>query len=150
MKTSQRAGNATMELKKNLIGEYTGSFASPGSGNGLVVRNRTRIYESDKGHLSYVITEHITDQHRCLTRRDTYVGLVTAQVPSQEEGVFQLHLSPLDKPYREGEALRCEFLFSEDFNSFFLVFDWKEGPERIQFRLKKASQNGYGRRRKVD
>ena len=138
-----------MELKKNLVGEYTGSFASQAAGSRLVVRNRTRIYESDKGHLSYVITEHITDQRRCLTRRDTYVGLVTAQLPSGEDGVFQLHLSPLDKPYREGDALRCEFLFSVDFNSYFLVFDWKEGPERFQFRLRKASQNGYGRRRKV-
>jgi len=149
MKTIQRPGLAIMELKKNLIGEYTGSFAPPGAGNRLVVRNRTRIYESDKGHLSYVITEHTTDQHRGLTRRDTYVGLVTAEVPPEEGGVFHLHLSPLDKPYRDGDALRCEFLYSEDFNSYFLVFDWKEGPERVQFRLKKASQNGSGRRRKV-
>jgi hypothetical protein len=138
-----------MELKKDIIGEYTGSFAPSVGGNTFVVRNRTRIYESEKGHLSYVITEHVTDQQRRLTRRETYVGLVTGQAPSEEDGVFHLHLSPLDKPYRGGNDLRCNFLFSEDFNSYFLVFNWKEGPERIQFRLKKASQNGSGRRRKL-
>ena len=137
-----------MELKRDLVGEYTGSFAPSVGGKTLMVRNRTRIYESDKGHLSYVITEHITDQQRRLTRRDTYVGLVTGPVPSPEEDVFRLHLSPLDKPYRGGSAVQCEFLFNEDFNSFFLVFNWKEGPDSIEFRLKKASQNGSGRRRK--
>ena len=138
-----------MELKRSLIGEYTGSFTPLIRGKRLVVRNRTRIYESEKGHLSYVITEHITDQQRCLTRRETYVGLVTARNPAPEEGVFHLHLSPLDKPYREGSVLACEFLFSQDFNSFFLVFILKEGTENIRFRLKKASQNGWGRRRKI-
>jgi hypothetical protein len=137
-----------MDLKKDIIGEYTGSFAPSVGGNMLVVRNRTRIYESEKGHLSYVITEQVTDQHRRLTRRETYVGLVTEQAPSEEDGIFHLHLSPLDKTYRGGNDLRCNFLFSEDFNSYFLVFDWKEGLGRIQFRLKKASQNGSGRRRK--
>ncbi len=139
-----------MELKRNIIGEYTGSFTPSVRGNRLVVRNRTRIYESEKGHLSYVITEHITDQQRCLTRRETYVGLVTAQTPLAEEGVFHLHLSPLDRPYREGIPLACEFIFSEDFNSYFLVFNSKDAPEAIQFRLKKASQNGSGRRRKQE
>jgi hypothetical protein len=141
--------NAQMELKKDLVGEYTGSLAPSDGGSTLVVRNRTRIFESEKGHLSYVITEHITDHRRCLSRRDTYVGLVTPQVPSEEAGVFPLHLTPLDRPYREGNALKCEFLFSVDFNSYFLVFNWKEGPEQIQFRLRKASQNGTGRRRKL-
>jgi hypothetical protein len=138
-----------MELKRDLVGEYTGSLAPSGGGNALVVRNRTRIFESEKGHLSYVITEHITDHHRGLSRRETYVGLITPQVPSEESGVFPLHLTPLDKPYREGSSLKCEFLFSVDFNSFFLVFNWKEGPEQIQFRLRKASPNGTGRRRKL-
>ena len=137
-----------MELKKNLIGEYTGSFAPPGAGNRLVVRNRTRIYESDKGHLSYVITEQVTDRKRNLTRRETYVGLVTGGLPSEEAGVYRLHLSPIDRPYREGCALTCEFLFSEQFDSYFLLFTWEEGPERVQFRLKKTSQDGSGRRRK--
>jgi hypothetical protein len=36
----------------------------------------------------------------------------------------------------------------QDFNSYFLLFNWKEGPEEVQFRLKKTSQNGSGRRRK--
>ena len=63
-----------MEFKRDIIGEYTGSFAPSVGGNTLVVRNRTRIYESEKGHLSYVITEQVTDQHRRLTRRETYVG----------------------------------------------------------------------------
>ena len=139
----------SMEFKRSLIGEYTGSFTPSVRGKRLVVRNRTRIYESEKGHLSYVITEHITDQQRCLTRRETYVGLVTAENPAPEEGVFHLHLSPLDRPYRDGSALACEFLFSADFNSYFLVFISKEGTEKVRFRLKKASQNGWGRRRKI-
>lgn len=138
-----------MDLKKDLVGEYTGSFAPSINGKRMMVRNRTRIFESEKGHLSYVITEHVTDQQRSLTRRETYVGLVTAQVPSENPGCYQLHLSPLDRPYREGNSFTCEFLFSEDFNAYFLVFDWKEGLEKIQFRLKKASQNGSGRRRKI-
>lgn len=137
-----------MELRKELIGEYTGSHAPSVRGSTLVVRNRTRIYESEKGHLSYVITEHITDQKRSLTRRETYVGLVTEGAPSEETGVFRLHLSPLDKPYKEGCALKCHFLFNEVFNSYFLLFNWKEGPEEVLFRLKKTSQNGSGRRRK--
>jgi hypothetical protein len=137
-----------MELYKNLIGEYTGSLAPSDRGKKVVLRNRTRIYESEKGHLSYVITEYSIDHQKGLTRRETYVGLVTPQPPSAETGVSVLHLSPLDKPYRQGDALTCEFLFSEDFNAYFLVFNWKEGPEKIQFRLKKASQNGTGRRRK--
>jgi hypothetical protein len=141
--------NTRMELKKNLIGEYTGSFTPSGAGNRLVIRNRTRIYESERGHLSYVITEQITDNQRGLTRRETYVGLVTPQVPSDEEGVYHLHLSPLDRPYREGNSLKCEFRFSSDFNSYFLVFNGKEGPDKFQFRLRKASANGTGRRRKA-
>lgn len=139
--------DSQMELRRDLIGEYTGSFTPSAKGNRLVVRNRTRIYENEKGHLSYVITEHVTDHKRGLTRRETFVGLITAQVPSGEAEVFHLHLSPLDKPYK-GNAFKCEFLFSGDFNSYFIVFTWKEGPERIQFRLKKASQNGSGKRRK--
>ncbi len=137
-----------MEIYKNLIGEYTGAHVPSDRGKNVVLRNRTRIYESEKGHLSYVITEYAIDHQRGLTRRETYVGLVTPQPPSKETGVSFLHLSPLDKPYRQGEELECEFFFSEDFNAYFLVLSWKEGPERIQFRLKKASQNGTGRRRK--
>ncbi len=138
-----------MELKKNLIGEYSGSHAMSVRGTALVVRNRMRIYESEKGHLSYVITEQVTDQKRPLTRRETYVGLVTGGAPSKEAGVFRLHLSPIDKPYKEGSALTCDFLFNEDFDSYFLLFNWEEGPEKFQFRLKKTSQNGSGRRRKL-
>jgi len=137
-----------MDLKKELIGEYTGSFAPSVGGTRLLVRNRTRIFQSEKGHLSYVITEHTTDRQRSLTRRETYVGLVTADGAPHESGECRLHLSPLDKPYRGGSTLRCDFLFSEAFSSYFLVFDYREGPERIQFRLKKASQDGSGRRRK--
>ncbi|HMK38756.1 MAG TPA: hypothetical protein VK569_05410 [Bacteroidota bacterium] len=137
-----------MELKKELIGEYTGSFAPSVSGTTLLVRNRTRIYQSEKGHLSYVITEQTIDRQRSLTRRETYVGLVTAEGPQDETGECRLHLSPLDKPYRGESLLRCDFRFSADFNSYFLVFDCGEGPERIQFRLKKTSPNGSGRRRK--
>jgi hypothetical protein len=94
--------NSQMELKKNLIGEYTGSLAPSGKGSALLVRNRTRIYESEKGHLSYVITEYVIDQKRSLTRRETYVGLITGQAHSPEAGVFHLHLSPLGRPYRGG------------------------------------------------
>ena len=138
-----------MDLKRDLVGEYTGSFAPSLAGRTLIVRNRTRIFESDKGHLSYVITEHTTDQQKRLTRRDTYVGLVSGPVPSQDEDVFRLRLSPLDKPYRGGSGVQCEFFFNADFNSYFLVFNWKEGPDQIQFRLRKASQNGSGKRRKL-
>jgi hypothetical protein len=137
-----------MELKKELIGEYSGGHALSVGENTLVVRNRTRIYESEKGHLSYVITEHVTDHKRSLTRRETYVGLVTRGAPSEDAGVFRLHLSPLDKPYKEGYVLTCDFLFNEDFGSYFLQFNWKEGPDEVQFRLKKISQNGSGRRKK--
>jgi len=137
-----------MDLKKELIGEYSGSFVPSAAGEHLVVRNRTRIYESEKGHLSYVITEQITDRERKVARRDSYVGLVTGNVPGPNEGVYHLHLSPLDKAYRAGNDLKCEFLFSEDFNSYFLVFTWSEGDRQVQFRLKKTSSNGTGRRRR--
>ena len=138
-----------MELKKELIGEYTGSFVPSTGGSRTVVRNRTRIYESEKGHLSYVITEHVTDQQRRVSRRESYVGLVTGNVPGPKDGVFHLHLSPLDKAYRGGSDLRCEFLFSEDFSSYFLVFNWIEAGREVQFRLKKISSNGTGRRRRT-
>ncbi|HUI09606.1 MAG TPA: hypothetical protein VL221_04710 [Bacteroidota bacterium] len=137
-----------MDLRKELVGEYTGSFAPSAGGSRIVVRNRTRIYESDKGHLSYVITEHVTDQQKRVSRRETYVGLVTGNIPGPDEGVFHLHLSPLEKAYRGGNDLRCDFLFSEDFNSYFLVFTWSEGDRQVQFRLKKTSSNGTGRRRR--
>jgi hypothetical protein len=137
-----------MEMKKDLVGEYTGSHAPTVKGVTHLVRNRTRIYESEKGHLSYVITEQVTDQKRSLIRRETYVGLVTEGAPSREAGVFRLHLSPLDKPYKEGNGLSCDFIFSEDFNSYFLVFNWTEGSEKFRLRLKKTSENGSGRRRR--
>ena len=137
-----------MDLRKELIGEYTGSFVPSLAESRTVVRNRTRIYESDKGHLSYVITEQITDRERKIARKDTYVGLVTGNIPEPNDGVYHLHLSPLDKAYRAGTDLKCEFLFSEDFNSYFLVFTWSEGDRQVQFRLKKTSSNGTGRRRR--
>jgi hypothetical protein len=137
-----------VDLRRELTGEYTGSHATSVGGNTILVRNRTRIYESEKGHLSYVITEHVTDQKRSLTRRETYVGLVTGGAPSTDAAVIRLHLSPLDRPYKEGCALTCHFLFNEDFNSYFLHFSWKEGQEEVLFRLKRTSQNNSGRRRK--
>jgi len=137
-----------MELKRDLVGEYTGTFAPSIGGKTVVVRNRTRIYESEKGHLSYVITEQVTDPQKRLTKRETFVGLVTGQSNTPEDDVVHLHLSPLDKPYRAGNALGCDFFFSDDFNSYFLVFNWKEGPEMVQFSLRKASRNGTGRRRR--
>ena len=137
-----------MDLKKELIGEYSGSYVPPAEGGRTVVRNRTRIYESEKGHLSYVITEQVTDRERKISRRDSYVGLITGNIPGPDEGVYHLHLSPLDKAYRGGNDLKCEFVFSEDFNSYFLVFTWPEGDRQVQFRLKKTSSNGTGRRRR--
>jgi hypothetical protein len=137
-----------MELKRDLVGEYTGTFAPSVGGKTVVVRNRTRIYESEKGHLSYVITEQITDPQKRLTRRETFVGLVTGPSKTMEQDVVHLHLSPLDKPYRAGNDFGCDFFYSEAFNSYFLVFNWKEGPDQIQFSLRKASRNGSGRRRK--
>jgi hypothetical protein len=37
----------------------------------------------------------------------------------------------------------------EDFNSYFLLSNGKEGPEEVQFRPKKTPQSGSGRRRKL-
>ena len=56
---------------------------------------------------------------------------------------------PAGDPTGGGNTLRCDFLFNEHFNSYFPVFNWREGPQEIQFRLKKASRNGSGRRRKL-
>jgi len=135
-----------MEIKKDIIGEYNGSFIPSTGSSRIVVRNKTRIYESEKGHLSYVITEHITDQQKRVSRKDTYVGLVTGNMPAVDDSVLHLYLSPLDKAYRGGNDLRSEFLVSEENNACFLVFSWKEGDSEVQLKLRKTSSNGTGKR----
>lgn len=138
------------EFRNKLIGEYTGSLAPTISGEKLILRNRTRIYETEKGHLSYIITEHITDAQQRISKKETYVGLVTGELreTEAEPGLLKLHLSPLDRPYHGDNKVQCQFRFEEDFNSFFLIFRWREKGEEIQFSLKKASTYGSGRRRR--
>jgi len=139
-----------VDFRNKLIGEYTGSLAPTILGEKLILRNRTRIYETEKGHLSYVITEHVTDAQQRYPKKETYVGLVTGDLrgTEAETGLLKLHLSPLDKPYRGDIRMQCHLRFDEDFNSYFLIFRWREGTEEIQFSLKKASSNGTGRRRR--
>jgi hypothetical protein len=141
----------TMDLKKTLIGEYSGSVILNGLRTGSVIRNRTRIFETEKGHLSYVITEHTCDRSGHGSKRETYVGIVTVGLdelsPAGKE--TRLHLSPLDKPYRQLADFECKIRYDATFESHFLVFSWKDESGKAEFPLRKASEEATGRRRKL-
>ena len=128
-----------MEIKELLVGEYTGTIAPRIAGSVHILRNRTRIFESDKGHLAYVITEHSTERIKRISRRETYVGLVTgeAAVLRSDAELIRIHLSPLDKPYRGDRGVQCHFKYQKEYESYFLVFQWMEDTAEIQFPLKK-------------
>jgi hypothetical protein len=139
-----------IDLRKKLIGEYSGTMIPAMSGDGLITRNRTRIYESDQGNLSYVITEQISDRNGRRKRRETYVGIVSGDLESElvKGDSITLHLSPLDKPYRRLGKCECRFRYDKGFESYFLVLSWKDKSGETEFPLKKVSADGTGKRRK--
>jgi hypothetical protein len=139
-----------IDLKRKLVGEYSGTMIPATTRDGQITRNRMRIFESEQGHLSYVITEHISDRNGRRKRRETYVGIVSGDLESElvKGDSISLHLSPLDKPYRKMTGCECRFRYDIGFESYFLVFSWKDESGEIEFPLKKVSADGTGKRRK--
>jgi hypothetical protein len=139
-----------IDLEKKLVGEYTGTMIQATTQDGQITRNRTRIFESEQGNLSYVITEHISDRNGRKKRRETYVGIVSGDLESElvKGDSIPLHLSPLDKPYRRIKRCECRFRYDIGFESYFLVFSWKDESGETEFPLRKVSADGTGKRRK--
>jgi hypothetical protein len=135
-----------MNLKELLIGEYSGTIAPLIDGRTQIIRNRTRVFETEKGHLSYSMVELITDQRRRVSRKSSFIGFVVANEPENGAagGTVPLHLSPLDRPYRPAGGVRCEFGYRENLESFFLTLRWREGGSDILFPLKKCPRPAVG------